>query len=294
MEVLTQDVPRKRRWRLWAGLLLLVVLAALIAGLYPRGNGLRQASSLQGASAPLPPPLPAMLAYAVTPPDAQGKPRIALVIDGLGVDGDLAARAEALKGPVTLAFLAYAGNLPRQEAEARHAGHELLLHVPPGMTGKSLASGPDGGASGPPPEESVRRLDWDLNRMQAYVGIDMPSISGADSRAAPLVMNDLKNRGLLFLDAEDNAGAGAPARDAAHDAGVPYAAGDMRIDASGDMAAQLARLEALARQNGAAIAIVSGTGPSLAALKTWLPSLAKKGIVLTPLSDIVRTRNTAS
>jgi len=291
MAVLTQDVLRKRRWRLWAVLLAAAALAGLVAGLYQNGKDQPIAVSLPGASAPLPPPLPAWLAYAVTPPDAQGKPRIALVIDDLGLSGEVASRAVALKAPVTLAFLAYAGNLPQQEEAARRAGHELLVHVPPGMHSPSLASGAEGNTANPPPEESLRRLDWDLNRMQISIGIDMPTISGADSQVAPIVMNELKNRGLLFLDNQAGSAAAASAHDAAHDAGVPYVAGDMRIDASGDMAAQLAQLEAIARQNGTAIAIVSGTGPSLVALKSWLPSLAGKGLVLTPLSDIVRTRN---
>src|SRR6202022_3812185 len=83
-----------------------------------------------------PPPLPqarrgepAWLRFAVPAPLAEGRPRIAVVIDDLGLDKKRTERTIVLQGPLTLSFLAYASDLPRLTGEARRAGHELLVHV---------------------------------------------------------------------------------------------------------------------------------------------------------------------
>ena len=84
----------------------------------------------------LPPPKPevvppAWLRFAVaSPPVAQGHARIAIVIDDLGLDRKRTEQTIALKGPLTLSFLAYANDLPHLTEAARQAGHELLVHVP--------------------------------------------------------------------------------------------------------------------------------------------------------------------
>ncbi len=249
MQIMWQEDGSRRRWPLWLGLLAAAALAGLVAGLYRSSNEPMpqlQPLSQQGATAPIPPPpqaangtaapqpavsanLPAWLAYAVPAPPASGKPRIALVIDDLGLDSARTGRALKLKGPLTLVFLAYAGNLPQQAEAARKAGDELLLHVATGGMTSAISLGPDQTPGAPPPEETLRRLRWDLDRLPAYIGVDLPASVSADPQYLPVVMGELKTRGLLFLDNRADAAALASAQNW----GVPYVARDATLDGTG-------------------------------------------------------------
>jgi len=309
MEIMWQDDGRRRRWPLWLGLLAAAALAGLVAGLYQNARDKLpfEVQSPQGARAPiLPPPqtatgtaapqetaaatMPAWLAYAVPAPPAAGKPRVALVIDDLGLDPAHTGRALRLKGPLTLVFLAYAGALPQQAEAAHKAGDEVLLHVATGGMNPAIGLGPGQAPGAPPPEEMLRRLRWDLDRLPAYVGIDLPAQVTADPQATYVVMSELKTRGLLFLDDRSSAATSA----AAQNLGVPYVARDALLDGqAADIDENLARLETLARKNGTAITVGHANDQTLAALQRWLPTLAKKGLVLVPLSDIAKTRNAA-
>jgi hypothetical protein len=63
-------------------------------------------------------------------PDA---PRIALIVGGLGISANVTADAIAkLPGAVTLALMPYGANIERLAAQARGAGHEILLQVADG------------------------------------------------------------------------------------------------------------------------------------------------------------------
>ena len=297
MTAMTQEGGRKRRWRFWLKLLVVAAAAVLFAGLYQNARD-RQSFEIQppqGASAPIPPAaaaLPAWLAYAVPAPPALGKPRIAIVIDDLGLDRARTERAMKLKGPLTLVFLAYAGALPQQADAAHKAGDEVLLHVATGGMNPSIGLGPGMTPGAPPPEETLRRLRWDLDRLPAYVGIAMPAAVPIDPQSLPVIMGELKAHGLLFLDNRADAAASAVARNS----GVPYVARDELLDgqaAAVNVEDRLAQLETLARKNGTAIAVGHANDQTLAALKAWLPTLANKGLVLVPLSDIAKTRNVA-
>src|SRR5262249_15350335 len=71
-----------------------------------------------------------MRAYAVPAPDS-AKPRVAIVVSGLGISAKATAAALASLPPqVTLAFAPYASDVQRWVAEARRQGHEVLLEVP--------------------------------------------------------------------------------------------------------------------------------------------------------------------
>ncbi len=54
--------------------------------------------------------------------------------------------------------------------------------------------------------------------------------------------------------------------------------------------ARLAELERVARRNGSAIAIGHPHAATLDALKTWLRDARSKGLVLVPVSAIVKDR----
>jgi hypothetical protein len=139
--------------------------------------------------------------------------------------------------------------------------------------------------------EIGRRLDWALNRFSGYVGINnhMGSRFTADEKGMAEVMGRLKSRGLLFLDSRTTSRTMGPAL--AHRLGVPLAERSVFLDnveTADSVRGQLTELEAIARRDGFAVAIGHPKEATLSALASWLETLENKGLVLVPVSAIVR------
>ena len=64
----------------------------------------------------------------------------------------------------------------------------------------------------------------------------------------------------------------------------------IRLRAPAAIANQLARVEQLARQHGTAIATGHPHDATIAALDSWLPTFAGKGLALVPVSAVVQHR----
>lgn len=215
------------------------------------------------------------------------------MLDDLGLDRIRTAEAIRLHGPLTLSFMTYADDLPQQTRAARRAGHELLLHVPMEAIDSHQDPGPHALLTRLSTDEIRARLRWDLSRFDGFVGINnhMGSKFTADAEAMAPVIAALRARGLLFLDSRTTANSSG-LRLAAAD-GVPYAGRDVFLDddlAPAAIARQLALVETIARHRGSAIAIGHAHDTTLAGLRVWLPSLPAKGLVLVPLSAVVRYR----
>ncbi|MGD1880062.1 MAG: divergent polysaccharide deacetylase family protein [Kiloniellaceae bacterium] len=231
-------------------------------------------------------------AIAVAP--SGGKPMIAIVLDDVGVNRRGAKNAIALPGPLTLSFMTYADGLAKMTAEARQAGHELLLHVPMQPMSGTMDPGPNVLRDDLPRAELLQRLGWDLSRFDGFVGINnhMGSRFTASAEGMALVMRELKARGLLFLDSLTAANSVAGRQAAEH--GVPYAVRDVFLDnAPDDLAAihrQLSILEQTARERGYAIGIGHPHDGTVTALTQWIPEMQKRGFALVPISAIVRYR----
>jgi polysaccharide deacetylase 2 family uncharacterized protein YibQ len=254
------------------------------------------AVSAEPLAPPPQPEPPAWRRFAAAAPPPDGKPRIAVVIDDLGLDAARTARAMALPPAVTLSFMAYAKEARTEAADARARGHELLIHVPMEPRNPHEDMGPNGLAAALGPDEVMRRLRLDLSSIDAYVGINnhMGSRFTADAAAMAPVIDELKARGLLFLDSRttgDSRGALLAQR-----AGVPFAERDVFLDdepTAPAIAAQLKELEAWARRHGTAIAIGHPRDETSAALEAWIGTLPDKGLVLVPLSAVVAARSGA-
>lgn len=244
--------------------------------------------------APVPAPeTPAWRRYAVATPASQDRPAIAIVIDDVGVDRPRSARAIRLPAPLTIAVLPYADAAPRFAAEARAAGHELLVHLP---------MEPDNGLADPGPQallmsldeaERLRRLRWNLGRIEGYVGVNnhMGSRFTADESRMRPVLAELKARGLLWLDSRTGPVSAGPRLALAQ--GIPAAERDVFLDYDGDgshIEDQLAQAERIARKHGTAIAIGHPYDATLAALARWLPEARARGVMLVPVSAIVARR----
>ncbi|MDH3738337.1 MAG: divergent polysaccharide deacetylase family protein [Alphaproteobacteria bacterium] len=229
--------------------------------------------------------------YAVAAAVPDGRPMIAVVIDDVGLDRRRSRRAMALPAPVTIALMAYAADAQGQAAMARRGGHELLVHLPMEAENKNKYPGPNTLRSDLSAAEFARRLEWHLTQFTGFVGVNnhMGSKLTSDPVALAPVMAALKQRGLIFLDSLTSGRAKGVA--VARQFGVPSVERSVFLDhdvSTIPVHTALARTEALAQQNGFAIAIGHPRDVTLDALEEWLPDVKKRGFMVVPLTTIVR------
>jgi polysaccharide deacetylase 2 family uncharacterized protein YibQ len=219
-----------------------------------------------------------------------GRPVIAICIDDLGEDIAGTDKAMALPQQVALSFLPYAGGTPFLAEAAAKKGHLALAHVPmQALNGKD--PGPMGLKPGMTVDEIARRLDWNLSRVPAAVGINNHEGSRftADAAALAPVMASLRARALFFFDSRTGprSAVGAVARAV----GVMSAERDIFLDDDPRAEAVGAQLEMLARQarrSGVAIAIGHPHDVTLKLLSAWL--VQGHGVTLVPLDEAMRIK----
>jgi len=229
-------------------------------------------------------------AVAATAPLVQDVPLIAIVIDDMGVDKKRSGLAIDLPAPLTLSFLTYATDLARQTERARGRGHELMLHVAMEPGSKVADPGPNPLLTTLSDAELRRRLEWSFLRFSTYVGVNnhMGSKFTANRKAMGIVIEEIKRRGLLFLDSRTS-GRTVGAK-LAREMGVPVAERNIFIDHENNIEAvhaQLRKVEQLARSTGAVIAIGHPRDVTIRALQEWLVGIEAKGFKLVPLTTIV-------
>jgi polysaccharide deacetylase 2 family uncharacterized protein YibQ len=244
-------------------------------------------------------PLPIRSVDGRRPVDVYARPwsgtrgaRVVIVIGGLGLSQTGTQYAiEKLPGTVTLAFAPQGNSLDRWMRDARQSGHELLMQVPfepydypnvnPGRNTLTVEASA---------AENLRSLRWALSRITNYTGI-MNYMGGrfvTDESAMDPVMQDLARRGLLYLD--DGTSARSVAPQLALKDGVPFAQGDLTIDASrdrGDILKKLDQLEATARAKGFAIGTGSAFQVTVDAVADWINEAVKRGIEIVPVTAVM-------
>jgi len=217
--------------------------------------------------------------------------KVAIVIDDLGYDGNLARQFLKIEAPLSFSVLPH-GNFSKDIAKKIHqAGHEVLLHLPmepkdyphvnPGV-GALLTEMND--------EKLVRVLRKSLDSLPHVQGVNNhmgSKFCEYDEKLRP-VMQELKDRGLFFLDSRTTSK--TQAHIVAKQLKVPSAERSVFLDNIQDpqaIRAQLERLIQLARLKGEAIGIAHPHEVTLEVLRENIPKLSKEGIELVPVSRLV-------
>jgi uncharacterized protein len=241
--------------------------------------------------------LPVWRRFAVPVAFNDPRPKIAIVIDDLGVMHAHTQAALNLPGPLTLAWFPFAPDLQGQVEEGAARGHEAMLHMPMQAGSDSLAlawTGPDPLRVDLPMSVNLDRLRTALSAVPQIVGLNnhMGSVATRDPALMSMVAEETSSRTMLFLDSlviPHSAGLRC-----AQAVGVPSAGRDVFIDNTAntwEIHQQLATTEAIARRIGYAIAIGHPRPHTLEALAEWLPTLPEKGFVLWPISATIALRN---
>lgn len=224
---------------------------------------------------------------------AGGKPMIAVIVTGLGINakGSMEA-ARSLPGEVTLAFAPYGKNLAETTAAARAAGHELFLEVPlEPFDYPENDPGPDTLLTGKPPRDNMNRLFSVMGKFGGYVGLinNMGARFTASGADFGPMMEEMGARGLGYVDDGSSNRSLAQQLSAANK--VPFARADLTLDANPTRTAildQLAQLEQTAQTNGQALGVITALPVSIAALAEWSNNLQSRGFVLVPASALMK------
>ncbi len=220
----------------------------------------------------------------------KGRPRVALIIDDLGYDPQLAVAFMELDIPVSLSVLPSAPFTRRIVREAREHGSELMLHLP--MEPKNYPAvnpGPGTLFVSMDDQELLRKLAEDLKQIPGAVGVNnhMGSLFTENHDKMVVVLRALRRSNLFFIDSRTTAD--SVGYDLARSMDIPTAKRTVFLDNDLDAAAmefQVRRLLNMARHRGWAIGIGHPHKATVGVLKNYLEKM-NDGIEIVPVSELV-------
>ena len=228
--------------------------------------------------------------YARPAPASDGRPRVALILSGIGLsEADSLDAIRALPAAVTLAVSPYGANSGPVLDAVRAHGNEFLASIPMEAEGGDSA-GRRALLTGNSPADNRNNLEWLLGRTQGYAGVTGAGDNGlwGERFAAQLssfttMLDQVGQRGLFYIDPRPD----APALPVI----IPAAHVSVVIDeqpARAEIEGRLAAVERLAREKGSVVALA---GPPRRAmidrLAEWTAGLEERGFVLVPVSALV-------
>ena len=215
-----------------------------------------------------------------------GKPRVALIVGGLGLNAvTTRAAIERLPAEVTLSFVPYAEGLQGWIDMARAQGHEVMIEIPMEPSGyPDNDPGPQTLLTSSTPDDISTRMNWLLGRATGYFGVtnylgDRFVSSDAGMTA---FLATLRQKGLAFIDdGTARRRPGAWARGSA-DAVVD------EVQTPAAIVAKLNALEAAAKSRGSALGTGFSYPVTVEAAARWTAGLEARGLQLAPASSMAR------
>ena len=234
---------------------------------------------------------PPVRAEKIPPAHPEKLPRIAIIIDDIGYDKQIAEKFIGLNSAITLAILPNSPHQRQIVQMARTKGLELMLHLPmepleyPGAN-----PGPGALLTTMSPDALIRQLNDDIDAVPYIKGINnhMGSKMTASSDRMNQIFSSIKKRELFFIDSRTTSD--SQVRSSARLFQVPYAERDIFLDHVQEPEAirrQLRLLQQKAVSTGQALAIGHPHALTLQIWREELPEVQKK-ISIVPASSLVR------
>ena len=222
----------------------------------------------------------------------EGLPRIALIIDDLGYDRDMAISFFQLDLPLTFSVLPIAPHTETIVQTAKRRGRELMLHLP--MEPKNYPSinpGPGALLTEMDETEIRRTLKAHLSRVEGSRGVNhhMGSCFTERNDKMSIVLRELKKRNLFYIDSRTTKE--TVALEMAKKMSVPAARRHVFLDnelSPKRIRFQMERLLGMARRSGSAIGIAHPHKETLQILKDYQHRL-ENGVKVVPASELVGT-----
>lgn len=227
----------------------------------------------------------------VVKPEIPLKGRIAIVIDDLGQDRQVAMDFLNLDGSLSFAVFPFAPHSREIAREASKQGRDVLLHLPMEPKGNP---GQDPGRgrllTSMEKAELLARLEESLSAVPYVKGVNnhMGSKFTEDPELMRYVLEDIQKRGLFFLDSRTTPR--TVGFRVARELGVRTGQRNVFLDNERDVAkikARISELIDLSLKNGRAIGIGHPHRETIQAIREALPSLRENGVELVPVSSLL-------
>ncbi|MBW2367510.1 MAG: divergent polysaccharide deacetylase family protein [Deltaproteobacteria bacterium] len=227
---------------------------------------------------------------ALVPAKPPGLPQVAIIIDDVGYDLQIATQLIALSDRFTLSILPFSPFQDQIVAAAQVKGLETMLHLP--MEPKEyphVNPGPGALFSSMTPDELIDQLTLNIRSIPGIKGVNnhMGSRMTEVSTQVYQILSILKREGLYFVDSRTTAQ--TLCKPSARLLQVPFAERDVFLDHEPDstfIEKQLDRLIMKAERQGWAVGIAHPHVTTYQVLKNRLPQLKEK-VKLVPASQIV-------
>jgi uncharacterized protein len=232
----------------------------------------------------------AVLIGAATAAPIEARPLISIVIDDLGDQWEEGRRVVALPGAVACAFLPESPHTRRLAALAHAAGKEILVHLP--LEPEAGNAHPLALRVGQPAADRSRQIERLLAAVPHATGVNNHQGSRATASRGTMhaVMRELSLLGTRFF-VDSMTSRHSIAYPLARAYGIPATRRHVFLDHERGVdatRAQFARLIALARRSGGALAIGHPYPETLMVLAEMLPQLDTLGVELVAPSTLIR------
>ena len=217
-------------------------------------------------------------------------PKIAIIIDDIGYDTDMAKKFLKLDSSLTFSVLPYSPFSKKIAEIARTRGCETMLHLPMEPNEyPAIDPGPGALLTAMSPDELIEQLKADLNSIPNIKGVNnhMGSRMTSSSTQMYQIFSILKKRGLYFIDSKTTPD--SICRPSARLLQVPFAERDVFIDHVQDpdfIRKQIELLIRIAEKYGTSIGIAHPHEQTYQVLRDILPEI-KKRVTIVPASNLV-------
>jgi uncharacterized protein len=216
-------------------------------------------------------------------------PSVAIIIDDLGYDKNMAEKFAQLDAALTFSILPYSPFQKKISGLARSRDLEVMLHLPmEPVEYPEVNPGPGTLLTSMTPDELIRQLEQNIAAVPDAKGVNnhMGSKLTTESTQMYQIFSVLKQRGLFFVDSRTTAD--SICEPSARLFQVPFAQRDVFIDhyqTPGFIRKQIKELIRIAELKGEAVGIMHPHTTTLRILQEMLPDL-KKHVQLVPVSKI--------
>ncbi len=225
-------------------------------------------------------------------PSREARGRLAILLDDAGQSKELLALAERLPSEIGVSILPFLPHSAEVATEMHRAGHEVWVHLPMEPQGYPDSDPGPGAILVSMSDAEIRTaVHAALNNVPHAIGVNnhMGSKATADLRTMTWVMQELKARGMAFIDSRTTRA--TVAEQAARAQGVPAGRRQVFLDNERTRTAvrkQLGEAVYRARLDGEAIAIGHLAEVTIEVLGQELPAITARGADLVPPSALTR------